>query len=215
MSNEHDDEDDGDDGGRKPPPRFSRLGPPGGRRSRVLYRDRYQRLREQAHLPDLIGRVLKRRGYTEEARKQAVGLYWHEIADERIASRTQPDALVRGVLQVSASSSSWVHEMQFYKTRLIAQINGFIDDNRAWLGPPPLVKDIRCGLGSRQRQPVVDPDQANRLRMDHLQRVRPRRVATPPTVTDADREEICKATSTIDDPELRDMIESVRLKHNR
>jgi predicted nucleic acid-binding Zn ribbon protein len=219
MADDHDDNDNGDDNGREALPAVSRLGRVGNRRYRVLSRAtdryRYPRLRKQLPLEELIGQLIRQHGLTDEVRQRFVCLYWPEIAGERVASKTFPVAFADGVLRVSASSSPWVHEMQFFKAQLIAQINSWVDANRVWLGPPPLVTDMRFILTMRQREPLVDREHARRLRLRHLQRVRPRVDVIPPTVSDADREAIRTETNKIVDSELRAVIETVRMKWNR
>lgn len=149
-------------------------------------------------------------------RQRIVGLYWDEIAGERIASKTFPASLIEGVLHVSAINSSWVQEMQFFKARLLTQINAWVDANRVWLGPPPLVADIRFALGMQRRESLVDSEYARKLRERHLRRTRPRRDAVPPTdVTDAERAAIRIETCAIVDDDLRGLVERVRLKWNR
>ena len=110
-------EDDNDnDDEREPPPAVSRIDRAGDRRYRVLNRptgryrnrDRFQRRRRQIPIAELIGRLLEHHGLTDEVRKRAVCLYWPEIVGERIASKTFPVSFAEGVLQVSASNSSWV-----------------------------------------------------------------------------------------------------------
>ncbi|HWO18689.1 MAG TPA: DUF721 domain-containing protein [Kofleriaceae bacterium] len=220
---DHDDHDTGGGDGREAPPAVSRLGRGDHRRYRVLSRatgrhrdrDRFKRLRRQLPLAELIGPLIERHGLTDEVRQRCVCLYWPEIAGERFASRTFPVALADGVLQLSAVSSSWVQEMRYFKAQLIEQINRWVDANRVWLGPPPLVTDIRCVLTMRQREPLVDREHADRLRQRHMRRMRPRVDATPPPGSDADREVIRTETSQIADSELRAVIETVRMKWNR
>jgi hypothetical protein len=108
-----------------------------------------------------------------------------------------------------------VHELHFFKAQLIAKINSWVEANRAWLGPSPLVVDMRFALAMNQRKPFVDREQVRRLRLDHARRATPRLAASPPMASDADREAIRAETSTIVDAELRALIESVRLKWNR
>lgn len=124
-------------------------------------------------------------------------------------------AFVDGVLQVSATTSSWVHEMQFYKANLITQINTWVDGNRVWLGPPPLVTDIRCVLAGRHRDALVDREHSQRLRLHRSRSTKPRVDNVAPTGSDTERDAILVETSNIDDPELRAVIESVRIKWNR
>lgn len=219
---EHDDDNNADDEREAPPP-VSRLDRAGDRRYRVLNRttdryrnrDRFRRLRKQLPIVELIGRLIKHHGLTDEVRQQCVGLYWPEIVGERIATKTFPVQFADGVLQVSATNSPWVHELHFLKAQLITKINSWVDANRVWLGPPPLVLDMRFALAMKQREPLVDREHARRLRLYHARRVKPRIDPTPPIASDEDREAIRAETSTIVDSELRALIESVRLKWNR
>lgn len=218
-----DDDNDGDDAeGREGPPSVSRLSRGDARRFRVLSRasdrsrtrNRYPRQRRQIPVAELIGNLIKHHGLTDEVRQRFVCLYWPEIAGERIGSKTFPVSFSKGVLCVSGTSSSWVQELRFLKARLIAQVNHWIDANRVWLGPPPLVTDMRFVLGMQRWEPLVEPEHARRLRLRHLRRLM-RPDVMPPSVSDADREAIRIETSEIADAELRAVIESVRMKWNR
>jgi hypothetical protein len=164
----------------------------------------------------LIGVLIRHHGLTDECRQRFVCLYWDEIAGERIAPKTWPVSFSEGVLHVEADTSSWVHELQFHKAKLIAQIHTWVNANRVWLGPPPLVNDIRFELGMRrQRTPIVEREYANRLRSRHVRRLRRPLENVPPSASEADREAIRAETSTIIDAELRSVIECVRVKWNR
>lgn len=213
-----------DDHDRESPPAISRLKWDGERRYRMLSRgtarprsrDRFPRLRTQLPAAELIGRLIKLRGLTDDVRLRCVAIYWPEIAGERIASKTLPLSFAAGVLHVSATTSSWVHELQFYKAQLIADTNRWVDANRVWLGAPPLVLDMRFALVMRQREPIVDREQVRRLQRYYARRAKlPTAGAAPPVASDADRDAIRAETSAIVDPELRGVIESVRLKWNR
>jgi predicted nucleic acid-binding Zn ribbon protein len=201
------------------PPAISRLARTGAYRHRTLRRspgrERSTKLRRQVPIEVLLGRLIQRHGLTDEVRSRFVCLYWTEIAGDQIASRTFPISFADGVLHVEASSSTWVHEMRFHRAQLIAQINHWIETNRVWLGPPPLVSDMRFALAMRQREPLVDREHARNLRLHRLQRAIPRTDAAPPDVSDAEREAIRAETSVIADANLRDVIESVRMKWNR
>src|ERR1041385_1440010 len=155
-----DEEDPRDDGRLDPDPREPRASSPGpldpkqprhsarGRGAlrgagRFKPRERYRRHRGQRPVEELIGLLLKMHGLTEFVRERCIYLYWREMIDPRIAQRTSPDAISNGVLKIWASSSAWMHELQFYKAQMIEQINQWIDAHRIWLGPPPLVTDLR------------------------------------------------------------------------
>jgi hypothetical protein len=200
--------------GREQPARHGVRGRGGTGRSggRFKTRERYRRHRGQLRVEELIGHLLRIHGLTDLVREQCIYIYWREMITERIAERTCPDALSSGVLKVWASNSTWMHELQFYKAQMIEQINGWIDAHRVWLGPPPLVTDLRFTLGT-PREPIVDPDQLRRLRAGHRRRLRP--PAALPQLSSADRQAICAEASVIEDTELRSMVERVRMKWNR
>jgi hypothetical protein len=218
VGDDHDVDDE-----REALPAFSRLDWVGERRYRVLNRptagdrnrDRFPRQRTQRPIVELLGRLIEHHGLTDEVRQRCVCIYWPEIVGERIASKAFPVSFATGIVQVSATNSSWVHELHFFKAQLIAKINSWVEVNRAWLGPSPLVVDMRFALAMNQRKPFVDREQVRRLRLDHARRATPRLAASPPMASDADREAIRAETSTIVDAELRALIESVRLKWNR
>jgi hypothetical protein len=184
--------------------------------SRTRIRERFPRQRRQLAIADLIAAQIAQHGLTDACRQRAVCLYWDEIAGPRIAPKTWPVSFASGVLHVAAISSVWVHELHFHKASLIARIHAWVEANRVWLGPPPLVTDLRFELGQRQRSPLVDREHARRLHVRQLRRLRPPPAAEPPaSATDADKDAIRAATSTIADAELRALIESVRVKWNR
>ena len=215
---------DGDDGDeRDAPPAVSRLDRVGDRRYRVLNRtsarsrnrDRFPRIRKQLPIAQLIGRLIEHHGLTDAVRQQCVCLYWPEIVGERIASKTFPATFAEGVLQVSVTNSSWVHELHFFKAQLITKINDWVDANRIWLGPPPLAIDLRFVLGMKHRAPLVDREHVHRLRLYHARRTKAPFEVIPPDASAAEREAIRAETSMVIDPELRALIEDVRVKWNR
>lgn len=182
---------------------------------RYRARERFTRQRKQRPVAELLGSVIREHRLTDEIRQRIVALHWLEIAGDRIASKTFPTSIIEGVLHVSAISSVWVQEMQYYKARLLTQINTWVDANRTWLGPPPLVTDIRCALGMPRREPLVDPDYARRLRERHIRRTHRVPDAVPPVASEAERAAIRVETCTIADDDLRAVIERVRLTWNR
>lgn len=176
-------------------------------RSRQPRRERYPRLKHETSIEALLGRLIADHGLTDAVRERCVLVFWREIAGSRIADRTQPTAIVDGVLRVTTKTSVLVHEMQFFKRQLLEQINAWIYANRQWLGEAPIVTDIRASIGTL-RPPDVATVERQQQRL--FKRLRPQR-----EITDAERSEILVATSLIEDPELRAMIERVRLDWNR
>lgn len=184
--------------------------------SRAAARGRFARQKHCLPLVELIRVLIEHHGLTDECRQRCVCMYWGEIVGERVAPRTWPVRFSEGTLHVETDSSSWVHELQFLKAALIAKINAWVDENRVWLGPPPLVADMRFELaGRRGREPIVDRDYVRRLKARQLRRLRSPHVNAVPVTSDAERETILREASTILDPELRRIIELVRVKWNR
>lgn len=176
-------------------------------RSRAPRRERYPRQRRETSLEQLLGRLIADHGLTAAVRERCVLVFWREIAGARIADRTQPMSIANGVLKLATKTSVLVHELQFFKKQLALDINAWILANQVWLGAAPIVTDIRVTIGA-----VKPPETAalGRQRLRHLQRLRPTH-----EISDADRSEILVATSTVEDLELRSMIERVRLDWNR
>jgi hypothetical protein len=205
-----------DDQPDRSPPVVSRIGRTTHRAYRSLSRgERFQRARKRLPIDQLIGALIERRGLTDEVRQRVVSLYWLEIAGARIASKTFPVSLFEGQLRVSATTSQWVQEMQFVKTNLVRDINRWIDANRVWLGPPPLVTEIRIELASRHRELMVEREHAERLRSERAQRTQARPAKTPVSASPEQRDAILAETSTVADADLRALIESVRVKWSR
>lgn len=219
MHDGDDDNSNDDDEGHPNPPPISRLErgrPPRRYRELTRYRtrDRVARQRRQLPIAELLGIVIKQHGLTDEARQRFVCLYWDDIAD-RIAAKTWPVSFSEGVLHIEAETSTWVHELQFHKTNLIAKINAWIDANRVWLGPPPLVHDLRFELGMRRnRPPLVEREQAYRLRARQLRRLWQPRVRLPPIASESEREAIRAETGRIADVGVRAVVEALRVKWN-
>jgi hypothetical protein len=214
------DDDDDDQDARRTVPPTSRIGRGEPRRyrtaTRLTARARFPRERRTLPIAELVGGFVRSYGLTDACRQHVVCLYWDEIAGPRIAPKTWPVRLTEGVLHVETESSSWVHELQFHKSKLVAQINAWVDANRIWLGPPPLVSDIRFELGMRKKStPIVERDYVRRLQGRQLRRLwRPERnVAT--AASDVERDAILAETSRIADPDLRRIVESVRVGWNR
>lgn len=163
-------------------------------------------------MASLLATVIRNRGLAEEVRQRVVGTHWDEIAGAKFAACT-PESFSDGVLRVSVKSSTLVQEMQFYKAEVIATINAWVHAHRSWLGPAPLVTDLRVALRTPRREPFVDPEHVRRIRL--LRRSRTAPAPAPPITSQADREAILRETATVADAELRALIEGVRVRWNR
>lgn len=176
-------------------------------RSRAPRRERYPRQRKEITIEQLLGRLIADHGLTDAVRERCVLVFWREIAGVRIADRTQPMSITNGVLKLATKTSVLVHELQFFKKKLVEDINAWILANQVWLGAKPIVTDIRVTIGTVKSAETAS---LGRQQQRHLQRLRP-----TIEISEADRSEILVATSAVEDPELRAMIERVRLDWNR
>lgn len=164
-------------------------------------------------MEELIALLLTTHNVTAAVRQQCVYIFWREMVEARIADKTTPESISNGVLKISTTHSVWVQELRFFKAQMIEQINRWVEAQRVWLGPQPLVSDIRITLGT-QREPLVDPDHLRRLRQRHARRLRSRSMV-PPVASDSDQQAIRAETSAVEDDDLRAAIENVRLRWNR
>lgn len=165
-----------------------------------------RRTRETAPAADAIAAVLAKAHVTEQVRAHRIITDWRDMVGERIAARTWPDGLKDRVLWIRVASSAWLHEL----TLLRAQI---LDGITRVLGDPPLVSDLRFHLGARKQ---VDADDVLAIaQQTRSRRRRPAPRSLPPPASGAAAEAIARETSSIADPELRELVRTVRVRHDR
>jgi predicted nucleic acid-binding Zn ribbon protein len=160
--------------------------------------------RRRATAGQLVGELLDKHGAKRELREHRIAARWASIVGPRIAARTVPDGLSKGVLWIRVASSAWLHELSFLKDELAAQVN-------AAVGDPPLVTEVRFHLGGR-RKFTSDDTLAPTV---SLRREPPRQRPLPPPATGSDLAEIEAETATVSDPELRRLILEARRKLGR
>ncbi|MGD8369324.1 MAG: DUF721 domain-containing protein [Desulfobacterales bacterium] len=95
--------------------------------------------KEVVHIRQLLGRVLKSCRSDADAEMIEVWRIWGHAVGALIAGNTRPAAFKGKLLLVYASSSSWIHQLQFLKAELIEKLN-------AELGRD-LVSDIKFKIG--------------------------------------------------------------------
>ena len=165
-----------------------------------------RRSRETAPAADAIAAVLSRTGLAAELRAHRIITEWRDMVGERIAARTWPDGLKDGVLWIRVASSAWLHELTLLRAQILSGICKV-------LGDPPLVTELRFHLGVRKQ---VDADDVLAIAQQaRSRRRRPAPRSLPPPATGAAAERIDRETSSIADPELRALIKSVRVRHDR
>jgi predicted nucleic acid-binding Zn ribbon protein len=165
-----------------------------------------RRTRETAPAADAIALALAKAGVTEEVRTHRIITEWRDMVGERIATRTWPDGLKDRTLWIRVASSAWLHEL----TLLRAQI---LDGITRVLGEPRLVDELRFHLGSRKQ---VDADDVLAIAQQaRMRRRRPPQKPLPAPATGAAAAQIERETGAIADPELRELIRAVRVRHDR
>ena len=159
--------------------------------------------RRRASAGELVGELLDRHGASRELREHRIAARWPELVGERVASRTIPDGLSRGVLWVRVESSAWLHELSFLRDEIAEQINQAIGD-------PPLVREVRFHMGGRRK---VDPDDALAPTVA-IRRDPPRQRPLPAPATGDRLAAIESETAGVADDELRQLILEARRKLN-
>jgi hypothetical protein len=164
-----------------------------------MRRVRGKRRGEAAEAGVLVAGVLKKRGVEGELRAHRLIARWRDVVGDRIAARSLPDGLHRGMLWVRVDSSAWMHQLSFLRKEVIEKANAVV-------GEPPLVSDVRFHLGGRRDAPHDDllaPLLA--IRRDPA-----RERSLPPPATGEQLAAIEREASQIQDEELRNIVVDVR-----
>jgi predicted nucleic acid-binding Zn ribbon protein len=92
-----------------------------------------------SHIGSIIGNVLKE--YLPESASELTRVWqiWDDAVGEIIAANAQPVAFKRDLLLVHATSSTWIHQLQFLKADIISKLN-------AALGKP-MISEIKFKIG--------------------------------------------------------------------
>jgi hypothetical protein len=150
-------------------------------------------------MADAVAKVVGKYHCARDIREHKIATRWREIVGELVASRSWPDGLDKGVLYVEVKSSAWLHQLSFLKGEIVARANALVGD-------PPLVHEVRFHLGRRGRSGDDDV-----LAATTPIRRQPAELRQPPPPAAGDRlRSIQQEAAAIEDPELRDLIVTVR-----
>lgn len=181
---------------------------PGGGATRPRPRRtlRQRRKKELAPAAEAIGDALAHAGLTSAVRAHRIVTEWRDMVGERIAARTWPDGLKDRVLWVRVSSSAWLHELTLVRAQILEGIH-------AVLGEPRLVEELKLHIGARKQ---IDADDQLAMVQQARQRRRrpPPRPLGPPASGEA-KARIERETADVADDELRELIRTVRVRHDR
>jgi len=90
-------------------------------------------------VPEVLKRVLVRRGMERRIKELWILPQWREIVGEKISKHTQPITVKKGNLFVRVDSSGWLTQLTYLKEKIISQINQREASN--------LIKNIYFHLG--------------------------------------------------------------------
>ncbi|MEZ4368185.1 MAG: DUF721 domain-containing protein [Kofleriaceae bacterium] len=152
---------------------------------------------------EVIAQALAARGLTDELRAHDIVVSWPQIVGPRLSARAWPDGLIKRVLWIRVQSSAWLQELTLLRAPLAASIARHV-------GEPALFDEVRLHLGQRPR------DDGDLLAGVRAPRPRPARAQPPPVAATGDHLAAIEAeTSAIADPELREAVRRVRIRHDR
>lgn len=97
-------------------------------------------------LSDLVPLAVPQTEVLKAARAQAALRDWEAVVGPMLASKTIPDRYERGVVWVTAQSSSWAQELRMNSDLILGRLNSL-------LGEPGLFVQIRVGTQQRRRTP--------------------------------------------------------------
>jgi predicted nucleic acid-binding Zn ribbon protein len=109
----------------------------------VAHRDREQRryyARKPKKIADVVAQVVTTRGYGRVQSIENLAEAWQESAGEVLARFSRPGRFKRGVLEVTASTSTVVQELSFQKQNILAILRARF--------PDATLRDLRFRVGS-------------------------------------------------------------------
>lgn len=91
------------------------------------------------HIGDILGSALGKYRPAMDTAMTRIWDVWDDAVGKPIAMNAKPDAFKDGILNVNVSSSSWIHQLKFLETEMIANINKQLDQQ--------IIKQIRFKIG--------------------------------------------------------------------
>ncbi|MGI9084715.1 MAG: DUF721 domain-containing protein [Aeromicrobium sp.] len=96
------------------PPRRRRPGPVSPRRAR---RD------DPARLSDVIGEMIRERGWDERIQAQRVFSDWAGVVGPEIAAHSHVEGFADGIVSIRTDSSAWAKELKMLASRVVHRLN--------------------------------------------------------------------------------------------
>ncbi|HJV64642.1 MAG TPA: DUF721 domain-containing protein [Geomonas sp.] len=144
-------------------------------------------------MADLLSAMLRGTPAEQRLKEGRIWVVWEEAVGRKIAAHAQPAAFQDGTLTLNVDSAPWMQQLNFLKRELVAKVNGQLGCE--------LVKDLyfKAGRIAKAAQ-TGQPAPAKRRQL-----------------SDEERDWIQQQSSSVDDPELRAVFESLirRDRENR
>ena len=77
----------------------------------------------------IIGSVVDKMELRKKLRVSNIFNHWEDIVGTGIAKKSKPQKLVRKILYVSVTTSTWANELSLMSEKLIGKINSFIGED--------------------------------------------------------------------------------------
>lgn len=87
---------------------------------------------------NIVNDILDARGWRGKVLERMAVELWPEVVGEHIAQNTIAERYKNGTLYVRARSPQWTQELHFHQARIIARLNGRLQQN--------IVHKIRCSV---------------------------------------------------------------------
>lgn len=83
-------------------------------------------MRDVESIGSIIENVVSKLNVENKINKANLFNHWREIVGEEISKRTKPKKLIKGLLFVSVTTSTWANELSLMSDQLIDKINSYV-----------------------------------------------------------------------------------------
>nr|WP_320191852.1 DUF721 domain-containing protein [uncultured Desulfobacter sp.] len=91
------------------------------------------------HISDILAKALPKYSPPQETQISQIWDIWDSALGSSIAQNAKPCAFKNGLLQVTVSSSAWIHQLKFLEKEMVANLNAKLNT--------PLITHLRFKIG--------------------------------------------------------------------
>ena len=143
-------------------------------------------------LGNVLQGILKKHNIFFDSEEQRLLDVWRKAVGAQISVQTRPDRLKRNILFVKVSSSVWMHQLHILKQDIIEKINELLGKE--------LIKDVHFSIGEIPSTMPTNSYRSSSSPESYLLR-------------DKDKKLIEKSISSVEDPELKEILRRVMTKN--